>query len=59
MVNNKIRKAMKMKGVYVWQVADLLGTSESNLYKKFRHELPPEEQERILKLIEEHYGKEK
>ncbi len=56
-VNQKIREAMKDSGMYYWQLADLMRISNWTLSVKLRHELPEEEQKRILSLIEKHRRK--
>lgn len=56
-VNRKIREAMKDSGMYYWQLADLMRISNWTLSVKLRHELPEEEQKRILSLIEKHRRK--
>lgn len=49
--NEQIRTAAKQHGVKLWQVADELGLNDGNFSRKLRHELPPEETERILSII--------
>jgi hypothetical protein len=51
--NNLIRAAAKSAGVKLWQIADAIGLSDGNFSRKLRHELPADEQERILGIIEE------
>lgn len=55
--NNTIRCAIGARGLKQWQVADALGISESVLSRKLRKELPNDEKEKILAVIEE-LGKE-
>lgn len=43
-------------GVKLWQVAERLGINDGNLSRKLRRELPQEEQERILTIIQELAG---
>ena len=50
--NEKIRVAAKTAGVKLWQIAEVVGLSDGNFSRKLRHELPTEEQERILGVIE-------
>lgn len=54
MTNILIRESLKETGMRKWELADLLGIHCSTLSVKLRHELPKEEQERIVKLINEH-----
>lgn len=50
--NISIRVAMMTHGLTQWDVAKILGVSESTFYRMMRDELPEDEQERIVKLIE-------
>lgn len=53
MENQRIREAAAVAGVKLWQLAEAYGLSDGNFSRKLRHELPEEEQKRILKIIEE------
>lgn len=53
MKNEKIRMAAKDAGVKLWQIAERVGLTDSNFSRKLRRELPDEECERILRLIDE------
>lgn len=53
MSNLTIRNELKIAGMKHWQLADLLEISEQTMCRKLRHELPKEEQERIISLIRE------
>lgn len=55
--NKDIRCAIGARGLKQWQVADALGVSEATFYRKLRKELPNDEKEKILAVIEE-LGKE-
>jgi len=50
--NARIREALKEKGLYQWQLADLLGKSEMWLTRKMRHEMDEDEQNRIIDIIQ-------
>lgn len=50
--NMQIRVAAKASAVPLWKVADFMGISEPTLYRKLRHELPTEEEQNILGIIE-------
>lgn len=50
--NSLIRETAKQKNVKLWQIADALGMNDGNFSRRLRHELPPEETERILALID-------
>lgn len=51
--NMKIREKARNSGVRLWQIADTLGMQESLFSKKLRKELPEDEQERILNIIDD------
>lgn len=52
MKNNDIRKAAKIAGVFLWQIAAELGMNDGNFSRKLRKELPSAEKEKILAIIE-------
>ncbi len=51
--NLDIRDAAKRSGVCLWQIAATLGINDGNFSRKLRHELPQEEKERILGIIDQ------
>lgn len=51
--NMKIREKARNSGVRLRQIADALGMQESLFSKKLRKELPEDEQERILNIIDD------
>lgn len=51
--NEGIREEAKSKGVLLWQIADKLGISDNSFSRRLRHELTQEEQQRIMRLIDE------
>lgn len=51
--NKRIRIKMLETGIKQWELARLLGMSESVLSRKLRDELPEDEQDRIIALIEQ------
>ncbi len=53
MKNTDVREAAKRAGVKLWQIADRLGIADGNLSRKLRHELPAEEKEKIMDIIQE------
>ena len=53
MHNEKIRKAYKRHGLYLWELARYMNYSESTLYRKLRYQLPEEEENKWLQAIEE------
>lgn len=52
MCNKEIRTAAKNAGVRLWQVAAAYGISDGNFSRKLRQELPQEEKEKILAIID-------
>lgn len=53
MTNKLIRETASAQGVKLWQIADELGINDGNFSRKLRHELPVEEQARIIGIIHE------
>ncbi len=51
--NMRIRLAMLEHSIKAWQLAKMLGISEATYTRRFREELPEEEQERIINMIKE------
>ena len=56
MKNMRIRIKLLEKNKRLWWLADILGTSEATISRRLRKELPEEEQDQIIKLIEEKAG---
>lgn len=52
MVNREVREAAKAKNIPLWAVAEVLGISEASMTRKMRRELPEEEKQWILSLID-------
>lgn len=52
MENLEIRKKLKEKNVFQWQVAKSIGISEMTLVRKLREELTEEEKQKILSVID-------
>lgn len=50
--NMEIRIALMKKNLPLYMLADILGKSEPTITRMMRHELPDEDQKRILALIE-------
>jgi len=53
MRNMDIRNAVLNNGVKFYQIAEKLGISDAALSKRLRNELPEEEKQKILNLINE------
>ena len=52
MKNVEIRSAYMLAGIKQWQLADAMGISETHLSRKLRKELPQEEKQTILEIID-------
>lgn len=53
MKNFEIRDAAQKAGVRLWQVAEEYGVNDGNFSRKLRKELPKEEKEKIMGIIEQ------
>lgn len=51
MSNLRIREAAMRKGVKMWEIADAIGITDFHFSRKLRKELPLQEQERLLNVI--------
>ena len=51
MNNVAIRNVMKDFNLKQWQLAQILGVREESLSRKMRHEIPVDEQRRIIALV--------
>lgn len=51
--NECIRDTAKRRGVRLWQIAERIPLSDANFSRKLRRELPDEERERILGIIDQ------
>lgn len=51
--NNRIRTMLSETGMPHWKLADLMGISHWTLSVKMRHEMPEDEQLRIIQLIQD------
>ena len=56
MVNQEIRQRLAQAQVKQWQLAEAMSVSEFTLSRRLRHELPEEEQARILDIIDRMEG---
>lgn len=54
MANEKIRKAIKDNGMYLWQLSDVLGVSEATITRWMRHEMSDAKQAEIVGAIHEY-----
>ena len=53
MNNLELRTKARRNGVRLWEIADKLGVSEPTITRKLRRELPTNEKQRILAIIDE------
>lgn len=53
MANQDIRKLLKNNRIYLWEVAQLYGCTESTLSKKLRIELSKDDKEKIIDIIKQ------
>ena len=50
--NDKIRRYAQNNKVKLWEVSDKLGITDTSLSKKLRYELPEQETNRIISIID-------
>ena len=50
--NQTVRTALTKRNVYQWELAERLGISEYTLTRKLRKELPEDQQEEMVRIIE-------
>lgn len=53
MTNEEIRGAIRSSGFRYWQVAEAAGIRPDSLSVKLRHELEPEEKQKLLRVVEQ------
>lgn len=53
MCNVEIKEKAKQCGIRLWQIADKLGLQDCAFSRKLRKELPREEKEKILEIIDQ------
>ena len=51
MKNHEIREALKASGMKQWELAEQLNVSEFTFSRKLRTELPEDEKQKILEII--------
>ena len=51
MSNSIVRAALRENNVHQWQLAEAIGMNESVFSRRMRHELPTEEQARLVTVI--------
>lgn len=53
MMNDHIKRYAKDRGVKLWEVAYRYGITDATFSRKLRRELPTQEQEKIMEIINE------
>jgi hypothetical protein len=53
MANAAIRESARLHGVKLWQIADAIGMWDTAFSRKLRHELPEQEQRKIMEIIQQ------
>ena len=53
MCNTVVKEAAAKAGIRLWQIADALGHTDTWLSRKLRKELPEQERNQILNIIDE------
>ena len=53
MANEKLRTIAREKGVFLWQIAEMLGISEPTMTRLLRTELSEDKRARIMAAINE------
>ena len=53
LANSDIRSTAKTKGVRLWDIGEFLNVSDPTMTRMLRRELPNEEKQRFLSIIEE------
>lgn len=51
--NQQLRQYAAEKRVKLWQIAEKLGINDGNFSRKLRRELPPDQQNRIIGIVDE------
>ena len=53
LANTDVRETAKKKDVRLWEIAEYLNVSDPTMTRKLRRELPANEKQRILAIIDE------
>ena len=53
LANTDVRETAKKKDVRLWEIAEYLNVSDPTMTRKLRRELPDNEKQRILAIIDE------
>lgn len=52
MSNAEIKRTAKERGIPLWKIAEKMGIGDYTLSRKMRHELPQEEQDQIIEIMD-------
>lgn len=52
MKNNDVRNEIKAAGIFIWEVADVIGISDVTMSKRLRKELSEDQKQQIRDAIE-------
>lgn len=53
LANTDVRETAKKRGVRLWEIAEFLNVSDPTMTRKLRRELPADEKQKILAIIDE------
>ena len=53
LANTDVRETAKKRGVRLWEIAEFLNVSDPTMTRKLRRELPADERQKILSIIDE------
>ena len=53
LANTDVRETAKKRGVRLWEIAEFLNVSDPTMTRKLRRELPADEKQKILSIIDE------
>ena len=51
--SKRVRKELASRGIMQWELANRLGVNETTLCRRLRVELPEEEQDRLIAIIQD------
>lgn len=51
-VNQNIKEALKKAHVAYWRIAEQIGCSENTFVRMMRHELPEDQKQKLLSIID-------
>lgn len=51
-MNDDLKRYARSKGVYLWQVADVLTVSEATIYRRLRHAMKDDERAAFVAAVD-------